>query len=50
MSNEPLASIIREALEGYASGRFDIQAEVKRWLEAQPEFPKVQKASCSIKP
>ena len=26
--NEPLASIVQEALEGYASGRFQIQAEV----------------------
>ncbi len=40
--NEPLASIVQEALEGYASGRFQIQAEVKRFLEAQPEFPKVR--------
>ena len=39
--DEPLASIVQEALEGYASGRFQIQAEVKRFLEAQPEFPKV---------
>jgi site-specific DNA recombinase len=37
---EPLASIVQEALEGYASGRFDTQAEVKRFLESQPEFPK----------
>ncbi len=38
--NEPLASIIREGLEGYAAGRFDSQAEVKRFFERQPEFPK----------
>ena len=38
--DEPLASIIREALESYASGRFQIQAEVGRFLEAQPEFPR----------
>ena len=38
--DEPLASIVQEALEGYASGRFDTQAEVKRFLESQPEFPK----------
>ena len=37
--DEPLASIIKEALEGFASGRFGSQAEVKRFLEAQPEFP-----------
>lgn len=38
--DEPLASIIREALEGYASGRFQTQAEVMRFLESQPEFPR----------
>ena len=38
--DEPLASIIAEALEGYASGRFQIQAEVKRFLETHPEFPR----------
>ena len=48
--HEPLASIVQEALEGYASGRFDLQAEVKRWLETQPAFPKVQMASFSTKP
>jgi site-specific DNA recombinase len=36
---EPLASIIKEALEGYASERFTSQAEVKRFLELHPEFP-----------
>ena len=35
--DEPIASILVEALEGYASGRFDTQAEVKRFLEAQPD-------------
>ena len=38
--NEPLASIVQQALEGYASERFQLQAEVKRFLEAQPAFPK----------
>jgi DNA invertase Pin-like site-specific DNA recombinase len=37
---EPLASIIRTALEGYASGRFQTQAEVARFLESQQDFPK----------
>ncbi len=37
---EPLASIVREAFEGYASGRFQTQAEVMRFLEARPEFPR----------
>ena len=38
--DEPLASIIAEALEGFASGRFGAQVEVKRFLESQPAFPK----------
>ncbi len=38
--DEPLASIIQEGLEGYASGRFQTQAEVKRFFESQPDFPK----------
>ena len=38
--DEPVASIIQEALEGYAAGRFQSQAEVQRFLEAQPAFPK----------
>ncbi len=38
--DEPFASIIQEALEGFASGRFASQTEVRRFLEAQPEFPK----------
>ena len=40
MRTEPLASIIQEALEGFASGRFETQGEVKRFLENQPDFPK----------
>ncbi|MGH1349566.1 MAG: recombinase family protein, partial [Methyloligellaceae bacterium] len=38
--NEPIASIVQEALEGFASGRFDAQVEVKRFLESKPDFPK----------
>ncbi len=38
--NEPLATIAREALEGYAAGKFETQAEVKRFLETQPAWPK----------
>lgn len=38
--DEPVASIIREALEGFASGRFQSQSEVKRFLESQSDFPK----------
>ena len=38
--DEPLASIIQEGLEGFASGRFESQAEVKRFFESHPAFPK----------
>jgi len=38
--DEPLACIVREAFEGYALGRFQTQAEVKRFFETQPEFPR----------
>ena len=38
--DEPLASIIQEGMEGYASGRFASQAEVKRFFESHPAFPK----------
>ena len=38
--DEPIASIITEALEGFAAGRFETQVEVKRFLESQPAYPK----------
>ena len=38
--DEPVAGILREALEGFASGRLETQAEVKRFLESFPEFPR----------
>jgi site-specific DNA recombinase len=37
---EPTASVVAEALNGYASGRFETQAEVKRFLDNHPDFPK----------
>ena len=41
--DEPLASIVREALEGFASGRFETQAELGRYFQGQPLFPKNRK-------
>ena len=38
--DEPLASIIAEALESYADGRLASQSEVKRHFESKPDFPK----------
>lgn len=37
--DEPLASVIREGLEGYASGRFQTQPEVMRFFQSRPEWP-----------
>ncbi len=36
--DEPAASLIQEALEGFASGRFQTQADVRRFLEPHPIF------------
>ncbi len=41
--DEPLASIVRDAFEGYASGRFRSQAEVKRFFEGFEAFPRNRK-------
>ncbi|HEY9020965.1 MAG TPA: recombinase family protein, partial [Paracoccaceae bacterium] len=38
--HEPVASILAEALEGFATGRFQSQSEVKRFLDSKPDFPK----------
>lgn len=40
VKDEPSASILTEALEGYETRRFETQTEVKRFLESHPEFPK----------
>ncbi len=37
------ASIIQEALEGYASGCFQLQVEVKHFLESFPNLPRDRK-------
>ena len=39
--DEPDASIIQEALEGFASGRFQTRAEVRRFLEMHPSFSRL---------
>lgn len=40
MKDERLASIVQEALMSYASGRFQLQVEVKRFLEQHTDFPR----------
>lgn len=42
--DEPLASVIQEGLEGFASGRFQQQIEVARFFEMHPAFPKDSKS------
>ena len=37
--DEPTASIVEQALNGFASGRFETVAEVKRLLEQFPDYP-----------
>ena len=37
---EPAASVVQEALEGYAANRFETAADVMRFLQENPLFPK----------
>jgi site-specific DNA recombinase len=37
--DEPTATVIQQALEGYATGRYASQVEVQRFLESQPAYP-----------
>ena len=41
--NPPLSELVREALEGFAMGRFQTQVEAKRFFEAHPAFPRNRK-------
>ena len=45
---EPVASIVAEALNGFATGRFASQAEVQRFFESQPQFPKAKNGGITI--
>ncbi len=36
--DEPVASILKEGLEGYASGRFASQSELAQFFESKPDF------------
>ena len=40
VKNEPIASIVKAALEGYASGRFESQGELIQFLSSFPHFPR----------
>ncbi len=43
--NPPFDAIIKEAFEGFASGRFGSQAEVTRFFASHPDFPRNSKGS-----
>ncbi len=47
--SEPVAAIITEALEGYASGRFESRVELKRFLESKPDFPKSNRGEVTFR-
>jgi site-specific DNA recombinase len=46
--NEPNATAVREAMEGFASGRFASQMEVKHFLETFPSFPRMRNGQVSL--
>lgn len=46
--DQPCASVIREALEGFACGRFEMQGEVKRFLDNSVHFPKDKTGSVHL--
>ncbi len=41
--DEPCASVVREGMEGFASGRFSKQTDVQRFFKDSPHFPKDKK-------
>ncbi|MEO0327133.1 MAG: recombinase family protein [Pseudomonadota bacterium] len=41
--DEPLASIVTEGFEAFAAGRLETQAEVRRFFENYPDFPRNRK-------
>ena len=43
VQDEVLGPVVRQALEGFATGHFGSQAEVQRFLESNPHFPKDKK-------
>ncbi|MBG78465.1 MAG: recombinase [Alphaproteobacteria bacterium] len=47
VKQEPVASIIREGLEGFASNRFETQTDIKRFFESFEAFPTDKKGRVS---
>ncbi len=46
--DEPLATIIEAGMMGMASGRFQTRAELARYFESQPDFPKTRFGTVTI--
>ncbi len=46
--DEPVASIVQTALEGFANARFGSMVEVQAFLQMQPDFPKDKKGQVHI--
>ena len=46
--DEPLASVMRDIYEGYASGWFSNQSEIMRYLEDHPAWPNARKITLSV--
>ena len=46
--DEPVASLIQEIFEGYASGRFAGPAEIMRYLEAHPVWPRSRRDAMTV--
>lgn len=46
--DEPVASLIKEVLEGYANGRFQTHTEVMRFLAMHPHYPDKKKRNLSV--
>ena len=46
--DEPMASIIQEGLLGFASGRFESIAELTRFFDLYPEFPRMRNGKVNV--
>ena len=49
VKDEPIAGIVKEALEGFAAGRLQSASEVARFLTSKPEIPKNKYGEYSAK-
>ena len=49
VQDEVLGPVVRQALEGFATGHFGSQAEVQRFLERNPHFPKDKRTALYVR-